>query len=161
MPYLWDRSLREEGSSGFRKVSEGTERLTAWSGSPFLRITTWLQKPEHPGRCPFSGVTHSTIVILATRDEPVPAVTKSTTGHHRSECPGAAARGEQRGHHGEAGNESRAVSGCSSALDCLRAAKALSFEVISTQRLKRAARASIRANEIGCALLDIAFSALM
>jgi hypothetical protein len=46
-------------------------------------------------------------------------------------------------------------------LDRFNAAKAFDFELMSTLRLKRAARASIRARGIGCALLDIAFKAEM
>jgi hypothetical protein len=61
----------------------------------------------------------------------------------------------------ESSKESLATLGRSSAWDCFNAAKAFDFELISTQRLKRAARASIRTSGIGCALLDIAFNAEM
>jgi hypothetical protein len=54
-----------------------------------------------------------------------------------------------------------AALGRSSALDRFKAAKAFDFELMSIQRLKRAARASIRTRGIGCALLDIAFNAEM
>ena len=61
----------------------------------------------------------------------------------------------------ESSNVSLSVSGRPSALDRFRSANALAFELIFTQRLNRAARASIRTSGVGSELLDIAFNAEM
>lgn len=105
--------------------------------------TCWnIETGAHPNQCLRELLTRCAVLV-----GPRNGILSHGVGHFNGWC--------------YSSNVSFAAAGCCSACDCFKAAKARSFELMSSQRLKRAARESMRTKGTGCAVLDIAFNAEM